>query len=94
MNYREERAAQRKAEMQAGRRRTTITMMEGLIEELCADYGINKGLVSLDTKDEDLRKWEVVVVLADGVAHRENLWVFPSDEIKTILMLLPSNHKR
>ena len=80
--------AKRKAEIQMGRRRTTITMMEGVIDELCGDYGINKGAVSLDTVDLDIRKWDVVIFLAEDVAHRESLWEFPSDELRTMLMLV------
>ena len=82
------RAEQTKAELREGRRRTCITMMEGVIEELCRDYGIDKGAVNLDTRDLDIRNWEVVVFLAADVTHRESLWVFPSDETKTMLMLV------
>lgn len=73
--------------MNLGRRRTCITMMEGLIEELCDDYGFNKGAVNLDSESLDMREWEVVVGLAEGVFHRESFWVFPSDELKAMLML-------
>lgn len=84
----EQREAQRKAEIHAGRRRTMITMMEGVIEELCDDYKIDKGMVSLDTLDMDARNWEVVIFIAPDVTHRENMWVFPSNEVKTMLMLV------
>ena len=86
--HRKDIDAKRKAEIQMGRRRTTITMMEGVIEELCRDYGINKGTINLDTAHEDIRQWEVVVGLAEDVFHRESLWEFPSDELRTMLMLV------
>lgn len=87
--YKEEMRNKRKAEIREGRRRTTITMMEGLIEELCADYGLKKETVHLDSSHPDIRAWQVVIELAPGgVTHVESFWEFPSDELKTILMLV------
>lgn len=83
-----ERAAQRRAEMNAGRLRTTKTMMEGVIEQLCNDYDIWVKW-SIDASDPDCRKWEVVLLLGNsGITHRENLFAFPSDETKAMIMLL------
>lgn len=83
-----EREAKRRAEMLEGRRRTTKTMMEGVIDQLCADYGIDKSKLEFNTTSPDIRKWEIGVTLAPGVKQWESLWVFPSDEIRTMLMLV------
>jgi hypothetical protein len=83
-----EKKEKRAAEMKEGRRRTTINMMEGLVEQLCSDYGIKIEAVQLDSSHPDIRHWTVQVELAPGgVTHTESFWDFPSQELQAMLML-------
>jgi hypothetical protein len=86
--WEQEKGEKRQAEMTEGRRRTTIAMMEGLVEQLCGDYGMKKESVHLDSSHPDIRHWTVQVELAPGgVVHTESFWEFPSEELKAMLML-------
>lgn len=75
-------------EQLAGRRLVTKNMIEGLVEQICKDYRIDRDDVELVMTHHDPREWTVDVTLADGIKHSESAWAFPTDELKAMVMLL------
>ncbi len=75
-------------EQAAGRLLTTQAMLNGLIDQICTDYKINRFATILNTDGDDPRKWTITVTLKGGITHTENAWEFPTDELKAIIMLI------
>jgi len=84
---RPERAA---AEIAHGQRITHRNMAEGLLDNLKSELPGGKNLdLDLDWSDNDVQKWTVNVKIASkGFTHNEPFMDFPTNELRTLLMLL------
>jgi hypothetical protein len=85
-SYDDERRQRRLAEMELGRRMTMTNMAQGLIDTLQKDYKIPA--VVLKNEPKDIREWTVLIDMGEAGEYEENFWEFPSDRLKTMLMLL------
>lgn len=90
----EDRLTRREQEMARGRKQLKINMARGLIEEVqkSIDAGY-KFEFTLLPHTEDLRQWGVRVDFKNGQAHAENWWEFPTDELRTKIMLFGGTSK-
>lgn len=84
-----ERAARVEEEKRAGARMVKINMASGLIDQLQRELDPrHKFSFVLISEGFDPREWGVRVDFNNGTAHAENFFVFPSDELKTKIMLM------
>lgn len=79
---------QQKQEIEHGRQTVMQTMAQGVIDRLVSEMNM-KADIKLHCEDSDPRKWFVTIDFVNGVASRtESFFDFPSNELKTIQMLL------
>lgn len=82
------REAQREAEKQMGAKRTKMTMAEGLVDQIAKELDRRgKFEFHLISEGFDIRQWGVRVDFGNGMAHSENFFDFPTDELRTKIML-------
>lgn len=85
--WNEDRAERTRQEMEAGAARVSKNMIEGLCEQLAKDYKLPKPVLNCPNH-YDRSGWTITVTLPGDVVHTENWNEFPSDILRTTLMLL------
>jgi hypothetical protein len=85
---------QTRLERRAGQRRVSIDMAEGLVKLYSEEMGV---VCTLDTHDEDYRKWIVRTDLPRAQGYTCKFIDFPTEELYAMIMLLggdPWQHRK
>lgn len=82
-----DRSERTRLEMEAGKARVAKNMIEGLCDQLAIDYGLPRPILNR-TSSTDTKGWTITVTLPGDIVHTEGWQEFPSDILRTKLMLL------
>ena len=84
-----ERKARTEAEKERGQIAVKLTMANGVVNKLMSEMDPSRNVNGHITPNTmDIRKWVVCVDLKEGGIHEENFFDFPTDELRTKMMLL------